>query len=57
MYGNGNYFYILSDQQTDADTAQNICLNSKGILAEINDEERQNDLIEFSIQEHIPPGE
>jgi len=56
IFGRNNYFYILSDDQTNANTAQETCMNSSGILAETLDNTIKYDVIEYSVLRHIPSG-
>ena len=56
IFGRGNKFYVLSDDQTNATNAWSVCRNSGGILAEIDDITIQSDFIRYSVLKHIPSG-
>ena len=56
IFGRENYFYVLSDNQTSANDARQICISSGGTLAETQNRSKQSDFIEYAVQRHIPSG-
>ena len=56
IFGLDNYFYILSDNQTNANDAQQICISSGGTLAETQNYSMQSDFIGYAVRRHIPSG-
>ena len=56
IFGRGNYFYVLSDNQTNANDAQQICISSGGTLAETLNRSMQSDFIGYAVRRHIPSG-
>ena len=56
IFGRDNYFYILSDNQTNANNAQSICMKSAAHLAEISSNTTRSDIRLYAVQRHIPPG-
>ena len=57
IFARGDYLYLLSDNQTNANDAQSICEESGGTLAEIQDCATQSDFIEYAARIHLPSGE
>ena len=56
IFGRNNYFYILSDKQTNADNGQSLCAKLDSSLVESMNNETRKDLIEYSIRRHISSG-
>ena len=56
IFGRDNYFYVLSDNQTNANDAQQICISSGGTLAETQNRSMQSNFIKYAVQRHIPSG-
>ena len=53
IFGRKGYFYILSDNQTNANNAQTICMNAGGRLADVRDGTIQEDFMEYAIRRLI----
>ena len=56
IYVQNNYFYILSDNQTDANNAQSTCSSAGGTLAEIRNNATRSDFIGYAVRKHISSG-
>ena len=56
IFGISNYFYILSDNQTNANNAKHICRKLNGTLAEILSSKTRGTLVQSSVRKHIPLG-
>ena len=56
IFGRDNYFYVLSDNQANANNAQQICISSGGTLAETQNRSMQSSFIVYAVRRHIPSG-
>ena len=56
IYFNQNKFFVVSDQQTNADSAIQICSASGGALADVSNSTLKQKLIKFLVEKLVSSG-